>query len=221
MFLPTRCPLCAALGPAPCGPCAGLLVRAPTVPHIAGCTSVTACYRYDAAARSMMLAFKYRNRRDIVAFCAQALAGTAPPVDLVTVDLVTWAPSTAARVRLRGFDQAEVLARGVARVLRVPARPALRRVGAGHQTGLGAVARREGPVFVGRPRRVGGSRVLLVDDIITTGSTLAQAAAALRVCGATEVHARAVCWTPPIRAIRKEPYGPAAATRPAWQAGRT
>lgn len=192
MFLPTRCPLCATIGPAPCLHCRGRLVRASPVPDADGCTSTGACYRYDDAARSMMLAFKYRNRRDIVGFCASALAGGAPPVDLVT-----WAPSTATRVRDRGFDQAEVLARAVARVLRAPAVSTLRRVGTGHQTGLGAVQRRVGPVFAARPRRVAGRRVLLIDDIVTTGSTFAQAARALGSSGAVEVHARAVCATPP------------------------
>ncbi len=192
MFLPTRCPLCATIGPAPCLRCRRRLVRASPVPGADGCVSTGACYRYDDAARSMMLAFKYRNRRDIVGFCAQALAGGAPPVDLVT-----WAPSTATRVRDRGFDQAEVLARAVARVLRAPAVSTLRRVGTGHQTGLGAVQRRAGPVFEARPRRVAGRRVLLIDDIVTTGSTFAQAARALRWSGAAEVHARAVCATPP------------------------
>jgi predicted amidophosphoribosyltransferase len=192
MLLPTRCPLCAIIGPAPCRSCAAVLVRAPAVPPIPWCTSVGACFRYDAAARSMMLAFKYRNRRDIVAFCAQALGRSAP-----AVDLVTWAPSTAPRVRARGFDQAEVLARAVARVLGVPVRASLRRVGTAHQTGLDAAARRRGPVFVPRPTRVRARRVLLVDDIVTTGSTLAHAAGALVAGGAPEVHARAVCWTAP------------------------
>lgn len=199
MFLPTRCPLCATIGPAPCGSCALQLERAPAVPAIAGCTSIGACYRYDDAARSMMLAFKYRNRRDIVAFCARALAAMAPPVDLVT-----WAPSTAVRVRDRGFDQAEVLARAVARVLRVPTASTLRRVGAGHQTGLDAAARRVGPVFEARAPRVAGRGVLLIDDIVTTGSTFAQAASALGAGGALAVHARACCWTPPGRG-RHEP----------------
>jgi ComF family protein len=229
MFLPTRCPLCATIGPAPCPPCASRFVPAPTVPPVAACTSIGACFRYDDAARSMMLAFKFRNRRDVVAFCARSLAAAACPVDLVT-----WAPSSAARVRARGFDQAEVLARATARVLGVAVGPSLRRRGTGHQTGLDAAARRVGPVFVPRARglpgrSVRGRRVLLIDDIVTTGSTFAHAAAALRAGGATEVHALACCWTPPSsrRADAaappgaKEPIGPAAAEPPAWQADPT
>jgi predicted amidophosphoribosyltransferase len=70
------------------------------------------------------------------------------------------------------------------------------RTGAPPQTGAGAVARRVGPSFAGRRGAPVPARVLLVDDIATTGSTLARAAAALHAAGAVEVHARTVAWTP-------------------------
>lgn len=191
MFLPMRCPLCEAIGAAPCALCARALVPAPVLAAVAGCDSVAACYRYDSVARTLVLALKYRNRRDSTAFCAVAIAARVP-----AVDVVTWAPSTPSRVRARGFDQAEVLARAVGRELGVPARAVLRRVSRTHQTGLDAAARRQGPVFVARPSRLAGTAVLIVDDIITTGSTFAHAAAAVRTAGALAVHARAVAWTP-------------------------
>ena len=202
MFLPTRCPLCGAIGAAPCASCARSLTRAGLVAPVVGCASVAACYRYDQSARAVVLALKFRNRRDSVAFCAAAIAELAP-----AVDLVTWAPSTPQRVRARGFDQAEVLARAAARRLGLPARATLRRVGVTPQTGLGAAARRLGPGFVARAGRVHGARVLVVDDIVTTGSTFAHAARALRAAGATEVHARALAWTPP-KAVSRPPADP-------------
>ena len=191
MFLPMRCPLCEAIGAAPCASCARALVAAPVLSMVVGCDSVAACYCYDGAARALVLALKYRNRRDSTTFCAMAIAARVP-----AVDVVTWAPSTPSRVRARGFDQAEVLARAVGRELGVPARAVLRRVSRTHQTGLGAAARRQGPVFVARPGRLEGTTVLIVDDIVTTGSTFAHAAAAVRAAGARAVHARAVAWTP-------------------------
>jgi predicted amidophosphoribosyltransferase len=146
---------------------------------------------YAGAARVLLLALKYRNRRDALAWCATAVARLAP-----AVDVVTWAPTAPGRARERGFDQAELLARAVARQLGVPARRLLRRDGTGAQTGRSAAARRAGPRFRAPAVHPPG-RVLLVDDIGTTGATLAGAAAALRAAGATEVHARTVAWTPP------------------------
>ncbi len=202
MFLPKRCPICQAIGAAPCASCAGSLVHAGLVPPVPGCASVAACLRYDAGARSLVLALKYRNRRDSVAYCAGELAARAP-----AVDLVTWAPSTPQRVRDRGFDQAEVLARATARRLRVPCRATLRRLGDAHQTGLDAAARHIGPGFAARAGSVRGARLLIIDDIVTTGSTFAHAASVLRAAGAGYVHALALAATPPKRRTIASPAG--------------
>jgi predicted amidophosphoribosyltransferase len=165
---------------------------------VPGCDTVAACFAYAGAARALLLALKYRNRRDALDACASAVARLAP-----AVDVVTWAPTVPRRARERGFDQAELLARAVARQLGVPARRLLRRESATAQTGRSAAARRGGPQFRCRPVRGEPlGRVLLVDDIGTTGATLAGAAAALRAAGAAEVHARTVAWTPPRGAHR-------------------
>lgn len=111
-------------------------------------------------------------------------------------DLVTWAPTSAARRRARGFDQSELLAKAVARRLGVPARRMLRRGRGEGQTGRGARERRE-LVTPFRPvRRVGGASVLLVDDVTTTGSTLAAASAALAEAGADPIVGLVAAATP-------------------------
>jgi predicted amidophosphoribosyltransferase len=113
---------------------------------------------------------------------------------------VTWAPTTLERRRARGFDPAEVLARAVARGLGVPCARLLDRRPGPPQTGLAAAARLLGPRFVAR--RAAPSRVLLVDDVATTGATLAAAAAALRGAGAQNVLAITGARTPPPRMRR-------------------
>jgi predicted amidophosphoribosyltransferase len=157
---------------------------------VSGLDAFGALFAYEGAVRSLLLALKYGNRRDSVRWLGQQLAARA----VGPVDVVTWAPTSARRAGRRGYDQAELLARATARARRVPVRPLLRRVGAAPQTGLGAAERRAGPAFTAR-RAIGG-RVLLVDDVATTGATLAAAARALRHAGATSVEGVVVARTP-------------------------
>ncbi len=194
MFLPTSCPVCGAQGPAPCPGCAAELRPAPALPAPAGLDSCAALLTYAGAGRELVARLKYRNARGSVPFLARGMAAIAPH----DVDLVTWAPTTPARLRRRGFDQARLLARAVARQLGVPCRPVLRRRPGPAQTGRDALTRHSGPGFAG-VRGVQGRRVLLVDDVVTTGATVAAASRALREAGATEVHVVAAARTPPSR----------------------
>jgi len=188
------CPVCGAQGPAPCAGCAAELRPAPALPAPAGLDSCAALLTYAGAGRELVARLKYRNARGSVPFLARGMAALAP----AGIDVVTWAPTTPARLRRRGFDQARLLARAVARELGVPCRPLLARRPGPAQTGRDAVARHSGPVFAGR-RPIAGRRVLLVDDVITTGATVAAAARALEEAGAGEVHAVAAARTPPSR----------------------
>ena len=111
-------------------------------------------------------------------------------------DVVTWAPTAPGRRRARGYDQAEVLARAVGRSLGVPVRGLLRRTDrAGPQTGRRRAERlARAPTFVAT-RRV-PDRVVVVDDVVTTGATLQAAASALVAGGAHSVRAVAAAATP-------------------------
>jgi competence protein ComFC len=111
------------------------------------------------------------------------------------VDVVTWAPTSKDRRRRRGFDQAELLARRVARELGLPSAALLRRAHGPPQTGRLAAERRVGPAFVVVAARV-PSHVLVVDDVVTTGATLTAAARALRHAGAATVVGVAAARTP-------------------------
>ena len=194
MFLPTSCPVCGAQGPAPCAGCATELRPAPALAAPPGLDSCAALLTYAGAGRELVARLKYRNARGSVPFLARGMAAIVP----YDIDLVTWAPTTPARLRRRGFDQARLLARAVARQLGVPCRTALRRRPGPAQTGRDALARHSGPGFTG-VGGIHGRRILLVDDVVTTGATVAAASRALREAGAAEVHVVAAARTPPSR----------------------
>lgn len=194
MLIPVECPVCGARGRAPCLACAALLRRAPSVPAPAGVDRCRALLDYEGAGRELVARLKYRNARSSVPFLARGMAGLVEG----PVEVVTWAPTAPARMRARGFDQAEVLARAVARRIGVRARPLLRRAPGPPQTGRDAAGRRAGPVFSPR-RRVPAAAVLLVDDVVTTGATAAAAAVALRQGGARRVEVVAAARTAPHR----------------------
>ena len=163
----------------------------PTLLTPPGVDRLVALVAYDEAGRRLVADLKFANRRGLVGRLGAALAAVAP----ARPDVVTWAPTSARRRRDRGYDQAELLARVVARRLRCPAaRLLVRGAGQGPQTGRTAAQRLRGPRFevVGAV----GPRVLVVDDVVTTGATLTAAAHALRGGGADAVDAVVVAATP-------------------------
>jgi predicted amidophosphoribosyltransferase len=150
---------------------------------------------YSGRVRDVLLGLKYSNRRLVAAHVGGVLARRLAP-RAADLDVVTWAPTSGARRRRRGFDQAELIARAVAAHLDLPCRRLLERDGATPaQTGCSRRRRLAGPRFRVHPRAT-GSRVLVVDDIVTTGSTLEAARRWLHRGGATDVVLAAVAATP-------------------------
>ena len=112
-------------------------------------------------------------------------------------DVVTWIPISRIRKLRRGYDQVELLARAVARELDMEPVPTLRKIRNNRQQSRirDAAKRRANVLGVYRvtdPESIRGKRVLLLDDIITTGATASEAARVLLTNGAKEVHCAAV-----------------------------
>ena len=143
----------------------------------------------DAAGRIVRV-FKDQGEQRLSSVMASCMLRTVPQD--WTYDAVTFVPATLSAYRYRGFDHAELIARAIASSTGSGCAPLLARPKARDQRKLSAMQRianlsgsfhvREGAISEGLP-----GRVLLVDDVYTTGSTLCAAADALRLAGVREI----------------------------------
>ncbi len=167
---------------------------------VTGLPWVRALFRLTPPLHSLVHGFKYRHQRRHLRFlCAWLRRHDAWRDDLsLSYEALVPVPLHASRLRERGYNQSEVLARLLGVWGRCPVRTdLLRRVRAtGTQTRLGGRRRDrnlEG-AFRALPARTRGLRVLLVDDVCTTGSTLSHCREALIAGGAARVDAFVIAW---------------------------
>jgi ComF family protein len=200
---PERCAACDDPVPmltAFCPACALTLVRAPPVPAHATQSRLVAPFLYGGALARAITRFKYQARPELARPLSAAIVRSMSRLRYQP-ELVVPVPLHPSRLALRGYNQAALLAAPVARALGAPiAAFALARTrDTSQQAKLDRGARLQnltGAFAVRRPSDVVGKRVLLVDDVRTTGATLGACQDALVAAGAAEVTSAVVARAP-------------------------
>jgi len=158
---------------------------------------------FDGYLRDLLTRFKYSGQQALGAPLGQLLADTAAEhFDVEEYDVIVPVPLHRDRLAERGFNQAYLIAKPLAASARLPVVAAVERIlSSAAQVGLKG-AQRKGNVrdaFGLHPRRrtqVARRRVLLVDDVLTTGATAEECARVLKSAGAAEVDVVTVARTP-------------------------
>jgi len=130
---------------------------------------------------------KYERKTSAVVVLAQLLDELLPY--FATPPLITFVPTTTSRRRQRGYDHAALLARQLAKLRGWEFAPSLMRLDKTRQVGSSRKERLSNKIEYRVCTEIKGRTILLVDDVVTTGSTIELAAKSLRNAGATHVSA--------------------------------
>jgi competence protein ComFC len=204
LLFPPKCVFCGKIIPpgknvcsdcakaiAPCG--SVRLFKLPWKKNPIFCATL---YPYEGRVRESLLRYKFHGEEQNADYYAGELAALVKAAfPDVPVSLVTWVPLSKQRKKDRGYDQAERIARPLAKALHLPCCPCLVKVRQNrvqHYLGRRARAENVRGAYAFPGRNVAGEHILLVDDIVTTGATLAECAAVLLHGGAVSVCCAAV-----------------------------
>ena len=159
--------------------------------------SIAPVWYYKDNVRLSLHRFKFRRARHLAEPFGKMMAMKVLSSGMENPELVTWVPISPIRKLLRGYDQDQLLAEVIARELGLECVPLLKKIRHNRpQSGIEGYARRRANVMGAyRPvnaDRICGMRILLVDDILTTGATLGECARELLTAGAKEIHCAVV-----------------------------
>ena len=159
--------------------------------------SFTAVWYYKGYVRESLLRFKFGGGTDLAEAYGRFLALRILREHPEGYDVLTWVPVSFLRRWKRGYDQCQLLAKALGKELNMKPRRLLRKVRHNRaQSGLSEASLRKANVMgayrVLSQKELEGKRVLLIDDILTTGATAGECARMLKLAGAAEVHCAVV-----------------------------
>lgn len=175
-----------------CQPCGDTLPRCDRVRQGAGFGRCAAPLYYEDSVRKAILDYKFHGKLNGLDCFGRMMAETAAEQYSGEFDAITWVPVSKKRLKKRGFDQARYLTASMCVDWHVAPIETLRKVVDNPpQSGIHDGAERRANVLgvyeAVSPEQFAGKRLLLVDDICTTGATLGECARVLKAAGAAEV----------------------------------
>ena len=202
LLFPPRCIFCGRLlKKEETDLCRDCRIEAPEYPNskrkLQFLDSFAAVWYYEDGVRRSLLRFKFYGARSYAAAYGRFLAMKLCQENPEGFDVLTWVPVSRLRRFRRGYDQVELLARAVGRELELVPVSTLKKIRHNRQQSRirDAAVRRAnvlGAYRVADTQTIHGKRILLLDDILTTGATVEECARMLKVSGAKEVHCAAV-----------------------------
>ena len=199
LLYPPKCPFCGRVvdrgAPIPCPRCRDALPWVDPADVCAppeGCDACLSPLWYRDPVREAVRQYKFQGGRNHAAALGTLMARRLAQGWDAPADLVTWTPLSRKRRKERGYDQAELLARRVGELAGLPVVPTLEKArntaAQSHLSDDSArLANVQGAYRLLDGAELAGKRVVLVDDVVTTGATLSQCALLLKGAGAAQV----------------------------------
>jgi predicted amidophosphoribosyltransferase len=202
VLMPVECAGCQINDRALCLECARSLVADPTIHSTPGHVRVHAALRYEGAVRRVLLAFKNQHRTDqarplsqaLLPALRRALAASSAGGPTGGQVLIVAVPTSKRAFRTRGYHPISLVLRAAgirhARVLRVTKETTSQKLLGAHQRAVNV----RGALIATRP--LAGVPVIIIDDVLTTGATIDEAARAISVAGGAVIAAATIGFTP-------------------------
>jgi ComF family protein len=192
-----------------CSLCLGLLELLDSQKHCAGCLKegpswchechekcpsydfASACFDYSGPIQAVIKEFKYNDAPYLAKSLASFLFLQFDAAGWPCPEYITFVPQTLVKRFWRGYNQSELLAKELGKLMNRDVRKLITKRLSGLPQSLLEKNDRKGheePFFCINPQLVEGRRILLIDDVFTTGTTVEQASKALRACEPSEIY---------------------------------
>lgn len=201
-FFPTKCPFCGKLTERfdikVCKDCEKNLPRVQSAAQVQKFKHIDACVApmyYEGIVKESVRRYKFSGKNGYGHVYADFML-KAIDENAITCDIITWVPIHRKRYRERGYDQSAIIARDIARKKGAKCTGLLKKWRSNPpQSGSGGKEARKANVAgvykVINKSAIKGKTILIVDDVVTTGSTLSECASMLKAAGAAKVYAAA------------------------------